>query len=490
MPVILLILVLFLSAGCTSSVTDSQPEEEAATAESITPVTCEEGDSCFCELPNGTQVRDGATIPMFAKQKASCASTCANEKVDVTCRNGRFELIPGYSYLSCEESECQSCELPWGEQLAEGATIEVYQRDKVGCTETCRQSTTRCSNGRLVGANLSTYSHPTCEVQTCVQCTTPWGDKVQDGQSIRMFKESSVMCGNRCESKSMKCTAGEFDAADLAVYKEQNCQVEACQRCNTPWGAILNNGQQVLAFQNESVACGESCADNGNMAPRACVDGILTGSANHTFGTCTPRDCEDGGGAPGFVCRVPWSGASMLAGTQVTAFSKNQVGCNESCDDHMSLRTCQLADGLLDGKPEAIFPSCVRNCTCQVGNNTSTRAIPGATKVLYRKQDVQCGDPDCNSTSNRHEATCQDDGTFDGPGGYESHYCVIRCRCEDPNTGQRTVYPGTGPWKYTKATADNGAGEYCYQLRVRRVCQLSTGELDNPQAIHDTCVDQ
>jgi len=484
---IISILALMIS-GCTSSVTDSKPKEAGSTAESLTPVNCAEGEECFCELPDGRQVADGQTISMFQRQRASCSSTCANEQVEVTCRDGRFELIPGYSYLTCEESTCEACELPWGEELAEGAMIEVYRRDRVGCTETCQSSTVRCVNSRLVGANLSTFSHPTCEVTTCIQCETPWGDLVQDGERIRMFKEETVLCGNRCESRSLTCSAGEFDAALLAEYNKADCQVENCERCNTPWGAVLNNGQQVLAFRNESVPCGESCSDPGNMAPRACVDGVLTGSTAHNFGSCAPRDCEDGGGAPGFVCRVPWSGASMLAGTRLTAYSKNEVGCNESCDDHMSFRTCQLEDGLLSGNPAAIFSTCARNCTCELESSSSTRTIPGGTRVLYRKQEVQCGEPDCSAQ--RYEATCQADGTFDGPGNYESHYCVNRCRCTNPATGVANIHAGNGIWGYTQATADLSNGENCNDFRVRRICQQATGQLDNPQAVHTACVNQ
>ncbi|MEO0337204.1 MAG: hypothetical protein AAF202_12480, partial [Pseudomonadota bacterium] len=334
MQLMTLILSILLLSGCTSSVTESKKEEAAQTAESLVPVDCLDGEECFCELPNGTRVADQATINMFSTQRASCVSSCSQQQVEVRCNKGKFELIPGYSYLSCEESECNACELPWGEELAEGASLEVYQQQSVGCKDSCRRSTVRCSGGRLVGANLSSYPYPTCQVQECIQCTTPWGDLIDDGAYVRMFKEDEVACGNRCESQNMRCVSGEFDAALLVEYNHQTCSAEPCLKCNAPWGQVLNNNQQVTAFRNETVPCGESCADNGNMAPRACVDGVLIGSTAHNFGSCNPANCEDGGGAPGFVCRVPWSGLTMLAGTQVTAYSKSAVSCNESCDDH------------------------------------------------------------------------------------------------------------------------------------------------------------
>ena len=374
MSVVRLLILLFLPLvlGCTASVTDieSQQEKQSSSAavedEQIIPVDCNSaGENCSCELPDGTEIANGATVDMFSSAKANCGQTCAQRMQPATCENGELVRVPGHDYLSCEEAVCAACELPWGEQLAEGASIDVYRRDQVGCKENCQRSSVSCSGGRLVGANLSTYPYPSCVVQNCIQCRTPWGDMVDDGTQIRVYSAETLPCGQRCgdHDQYIRCTAGEFpDTVDLTIFRHETCATEQCMRCDTPWGTTINNNTQVSAYRNASVPCNQSCLDGGNVTSRVCVDGTLTGDSNYNYGSCLPEVCEEGGGAPGYVCRIPWSKGNALPGTEISAYTRESVDCEESCDDFRVTRKCRIEDGLWDGHPGAIYPNCTRDC--------------------------------------------------------------------------------------------------------------------------------
>ncbi|MEO0337129.1 MAG: hypothetical protein AAF202_12085, partial [Pseudomonadota bacterium] len=113
----------------------------------------------------------------------------------------------------------------------------------------------------------------------------------------------------------------------------------------------------------------------------------------------------------------------------------------------------------------------------------------GGSLFAYEKTETQCGEPDC--TAIRREVTCQNNGQWDAPSSATaSHYCSNRCRCPDPLNATAQYSPGSGPYRYTQATAVAANGEYCYQFRVRRVCESLTGQLNNPQAVHENCVQQ
>lgn len=370
MPIKLMICLfsILILGGCTSSVTDVESDAESKSSdlsENAEPVDCNEsGENCACQLPDGRKILHRFKVELFQSHQASCGLTCAQQSREAICDNGSLVRSPGFDFLTCEEAECSACELPWGEQLAEGASMDVYQESEVGCTESCKRATVRCSEGRLLGANLRSYSHPSCRVLDCKDCMTPWGDRVADGASIRGYSQGSAQCGERCTKLdlNMKCKAGSFDPVEIATFKYASCVQEDCIQCQTPWGTIIPNLRQVPAFKKATVPCGESCLDNNNVTSRVCVDGALTGPENYRFANCMSQNCDEGGGAPGFVCRLPWSKASILPGTQVSAYTKESVGCDDNCDNYRVSRKCRLEDGLLDGHPGAIYRSCTRDC--------------------------------------------------------------------------------------------------------------------------------
>lgn len=368
---LLLLFMIPLMFGCTASVTDieTQQEKQSSSAvedEQIIPVDCDSGgENCSCELPDGREIADGATVDMFSSAKASCGQTCAQRMQQATCENGSLVRVPGYDFLSCEEAQCAACELPWGEQLAEGARIDVFRRSEVGCKESCQKSSVTCSGGNLVGANLSTYPYPSCVILDCQQCTTPWGDVVDDGTNVRFYSVDTLPCGQKCSDHDiyLKCTAGKFpDTVDYTVFKHETCTTEQCLKCDTPWGTTVNNNVQVSAFKKATVPCDQSCLDAGNITSRVCVDGTLTGPSDFAYGSCSPEVCDEGGGAPGYVCRMPWSKGNALPGTEISAYTKESVDCSDNCDKYRVTRKCRIEDGLWDGHPGAIYKNCTRNC--------------------------------------------------------------------------------------------------------------------------------
>lgn len=357
------IVVLSLTLwSCTSQVGDevAKPSDVGE----LVKVDCKTEGTCFCSLPDGSQIASGAKLTMFKAQKAPCGQSCATQKTEVECVNGQIQLLPTHPFLACVDAECQSCELPWGESLLEGQSIPVFKAEKLGCTDSCEanKSSVSCTGGKLVGANLATYKFPSCQLQACADCKTPWGDLVKDGSSIYLHKSESVPCGQSCDSVYRKCVAGSFLNVDVNVYKYKSCSTASCKTCNLPWGGTINNNIQIPTFKKSEVGCSESCLDNGNMQMRVCRDGVLSGDSDFRYANCAPQNCDEGGGAPGWKCRLPWGSDYVLAGTKVSAYTKSSVACGDTCDKYRVTLTCSLLFGYMEGPAGAIYMNCTEDC--------------------------------------------------------------------------------------------------------------------------------
>lgn len=230
-------------------------------------------------------------------------------------------------------------------------------------------------------------------------CSLPWGAFLESGLSVTAYDKPIVGLDEDCKPATLLCDNGTL----VGSAKYQNCQRRTPSNCVTPWGEPVPHGQARVAFGLESVPFGMLCPQEN----RVCTDGKLSGSA--LYRACTVQ--------PALGCNLPWGG-QIGHGEQVVAFMHQQVPFGQSCEATREFRYCQ--NGLLGGSFN--FPNCnqgpPRNCTtpwgAQVGHNFKVPA--------YQRPSVPFGQP-CNGGGNIEERSCND-GLLSGSFGYPS--CFVQ----------------------------------------------------------------
>lgn len=123
-------------------------------------------------------------------------------------------------------------------------------------------------------------------------CTAPWGDTMDDGDTIYAYRASSVAADAECEGQVRTCSGGVLSGS----YRHRNCTVEDPDDdpvdCSLPWGGTLAHGRSTTAYESASVASTSTC----NSQTRSCDNGTLSGSFTHQ--SCTVSE-------PVTTCR-PW----------------------------------------------------------------------------------------------------------------------------------------------------------------------------------------
>lgn len=115
-------------------------------------------------------------------------------------------------------------------------------------------------------------------------CHSPWGDLMEEGDTVRAYRTASVPHGDSCDSEIRRCVGGVLTGS----YTQRSCVVgdpeDDPDDCNLPWGGTIAHGDSVTAYESASVASTETCNDER----RTCNDGTLSGS--FTNQNCTVRD--------------------------------------------------------------------------------------------------------------------------------------------------------------------------------------------------------
>lgn len=175
------------------------------------------------------------------------------------------------------------------------------------------------------------------------------GAVVPEGQSRTAYQNSTVAFGQSCVSEERFCLSGEL----LGSYNFGTCSV------NAPASCLFNNqtiphGGQVIAYQNSSVVFGSSCLNESEK--RICNNGVLSGSNN--FNSCVV-------GAPA-ACL--FNGQTVAHSQSVTAFQNSNAGFGSSCVSEQ--RTC--INGSLGGSYN--FPNCNVDAPASCSFNGTTIA--------------------------------------------------------------------------------------------------------------------
>lgn len=205
------------------------------------------------------------------------------------------------------------------------------------------------SDPSLVGDMLNDNPAPNTPVPSVPKICRFNGAVVPEGQSRTAYQNSSVAFGQSCVSEERYCLNGDLQGS----FSFGSCNV------NAPASCLFNNqtiahGGSVVAYQNSTVPFGSSCLNTSEN--RVCNNGVLSGSNN--FSSCLV-------GAPSSCL---FDGQVISHGGSVTAYQNSNAGFGSSCVSEQ--RTC--LNGSLGGSYN--FGNCAVDAAASCSFNGSTIA--------------------------------------------------------------------------------------------------------------------
>lgn len=169
---------------------------------------------------------------------------------------------------------------------------------------------------------------------------------VVDGTSVTAYQNSSVAYGESCVSETRTCTTGALSGS----FQYASCSAGAAASCLFN-GATIAHGDSVTAYSTSNVAYGSVCS--GVAETRTCNNGVLSGSAQ--YGSCAvaaPRACLFDGKT------IEHGGTAVAFETSTVSFGLTCKQENRTCNDgtltgsfqYGSCATDQAASCLFDGR--------------------------------------------------------------------------------------------------------------------------------------------
>ncbi|MFN3455531.1 MAG: hypothetical protein ACK41T_11275, partial [Pseudobdellovibrio sp.] len=142
----------------------------------------------------------------------------------------------------------KECVLSDGTVIPHLGTIGLYRSAQSNNCDAIKQIRT-CNDGVLSGS--ASYQYLKCDPTACEFN----GKSLAHGESITVYKASSVAYGSKCESESRTCNYGILSGS----YTNSNCSVALPSACSFNGKSVAHN-ESVPAYQTSSVAYGNQCA--------------------------------------------------------------------------------------------------------------------------------------------------------------------------------------------------------------------------------------
>ncbi len=188
-------------------------------------------------------------------------------------------------------------------------------------------------------------------VQVDPVCLTPWGAELEEGFTVTAYERNLVSANENCVGSPRVCTAGVLTGTGNYIA----CNRKVPANCSSPWKEDVAHGQSRAAFASPTVPYGQACPQE----TRTCNDGALSGT--YQYNACLV--------APPLACKPPWAGGEIPHGTNVSAYSSATVNYGQDCSMVQQLRVCN--NGTLLGSSNYSLPTCSvlppRNCTSPWG---------------------------------------------------------------------------------------------------------------------------
>lgn len=218
---------------CTGGVLTGSGDYEHCSPESCS------GD---CDLPWGGSLANGASVDAYTTAHVACGETCPvpNRR---TCTNG--VLSGSGNEPSCSITPCGGCALPWGGSLANGSSVQAYASNTAACGASCPAATTRtCNDGVLSGSG----DHASCTVTECASCTLPWGGNIAHGSSVTAYATQTTN-GCFCPGERRNCNNGVLSGSYVyGACQEFGCPADCnagggiCVPNGTHWTTKCSRG--------------------------------------------------------------------------------------------------------------------------------------------------------------------------------------------------------------------------------------------------------
>lgn len=229
------------------------------------------GSPANCTTPWGAFVTHTQDVAAFLASSVPFGQLCQSEQR--VCNDG--SLSGTFANAGCVvEAPLAQCDLPWGGQIASGASVEAYLTADVEFGVSCVSETRSCSDGTLAGSmvnqtcvvaaqdltpasfaltpatnvtpgnfaytfitlvsgvtgdvpiSISDFDHEAslqiCLDSNCVQVVQPWAaaaTTIRDGQYFQMrFRSSTSLATGRTKSISVGTFSTNFTATTTATY--------------------------------------------------------------------------------------------------------------------------------------------------------------------------------------------------------------------------------------------------------------------------------
>ncbi len=302
-----------------------------------------------------------------------------------------------------------------GVKYGPGQTVTAFLLSSVPFGQTCRSEVRTCVEGSFTGS----YPFATCSEGGASSCLFD-GKTIPHGQSVDAYRDSSVAYGATCAKESRTCNNGVLSGS----YSYGHCTVGGAASCLFN-GQTVAHGGIVRAYQNSSVAYGQSCQSEN----RQCDNGVLSGSYAHA-------SCSVGAAAS-----CLFNGQTVPHGGTVTAFQSSSVSAGQACVSEV--RSC--SNGVLSGSFQ--FPGCAVNAYRSCTFNGQTIAH-GGTVTAFATSTVAYG-----QTCSSQVRTCND-GTLSGS------YIYANCSAGSPascNFNGQTISHGGVVTAYAAPTVPFGS---------------------------------
>lgn len=355
--------------------------------------------------------------------------------------------------LAATSSPCP-CATPWGETVPHGQVLTAYKTPTVMCTTTCEansQSRT-CNNGVLSGT--AEFGAKSCSVTGCPKCQLPWGAEIDHGVKVTAFNLSSAPCAGECKSTQLSCERGVLKG-EASTHRFKACTFTRASCDCKHAGIVIANGQKRKVYATEEVNCGSTCQE-GEVT---CTSGELSGMTGYANVSCSPKICK---------CLSSW-GQQVDLNQKISAYKDSTLSCEDTmvCDDPRNKIEIKCTD-VIANKFEVIGtgkitdftqPSCSATvCGCV---HLGTVFKPTDPPLKVYKQDKATSPEKCEMTGIIGEVRCRASGKNFITSGDTNTTVFKHTQCQNVtgNASDYDVGAGDGGGANGGVGNDEGEGE-------------------------------
>lgn len=312
---------------------------------------------------NGSTVAHNEKITAYKDSSVNQGGVCVSQERQ--CKNG---ILTGtFQFAACQPQAPKSC-LFNGMTINHGEAIQSFLTSTVPAGESCVSQNRVCVDGTLSGA----YQYAACQAGAAASCVLN-GVTIPSGSGGIAFLNPTIAPGEFCQAEYRMCKNGSLGGS----YTHETCGSPLVQTSCSFNGLTIASGSQVTAYQNSSVAAGQTCQSQ----IRTCTSGTLSGS--YAYANCevnAPSSCL-------------FNGITIPSGAGVVAFQNSTVPFGDTCTSQ--LRVC--TNGSLSGNYTSSHCNVGAAASCSFNGQT----IPHqGFAVAFKKSNVNHPET-CESQSRR-----------------------------------------------------------------------------------------